>query len=119
MVAYEALRELEDAGLSAGVRNFFTVGAALSIFLVKLRLRPANRDGRRPALVRRWVNLNAHGDPVGGRLQGQPYQVDAEFLESPNLGCGRLDAVCAHGSYFLPANVAVNRDIFAAFVDRP
>ena len=82
MVAYEALRELEDAGLSAGVRNFFTVGAALSIFLVKLRLRPANRDGRRPALVRRWVNLNAHGDPVGGRLQGQPYQVDAEFLES-------------------------------------
>lgn len=120
VVAYEGLRQLEDDGLTAPqIRNFFTVGAALSIFLVKLRLRPANRDGHRPALVRRWVNLDANGDPVGGRLQGQPYQVDAEFLNLDNLGCGRFDAVCAHGSYFKPDNVAVNRDIFAAFIDRP
>ena len=91
---------------------------ALSIFLVRLNLRPANRDGRKPALVQRWVNLNAQGDPVGGRLQGRPYQVDAEFLRLPNLGCGRLDAACAHGSYFKEDNVAVNRDIFAAFIDR-
>lgn len=120
VVAYEGLRQLEDDGLTAPqIRNFFTVGAALSIFLVKLRLRPANRDGHRPALVRRWVNLDANGDPVGGRLQGQPYQVDAEFLNLDNLGCGRFDAVCAHGSYFKPDNVTVNRDIFAAFIDRP
>jgi len=69
--------------------------------------------------VRRWVNLDANGDPVGGRLQGQPYQVDAEFLNLDNFGCGRFDAVCAHGSYFKPDNVTVNRDIFAAFIDRP
>ncbi len=120
VVAYEALRALEDAGLTEPrVRNFFTVGAALSIFLVKLRLRAANRDGRRPALVRRWVNLCAVGDPVGGRLQGRPYQVDAEFLNLSNLGCGLLDAACAHSSYFESDNVAVNRDIFAAFIDRP
>lgn len=120
VVAYEGLRQLEDDGLTVpGVRNFFTVGAALSIFLVKLRLRPANRDGHRPAMVRRWVNLDANGDPVGGRLQGRPYQVDAEFLDLDNLGCGRLDAVCAHGSYFESDNVTVNRDIFADFIDRP
>jgi len=120
VVAYEGLRQLEDDGLTAPqIRNFFTVGAALSIFLVKLRLRPSNRDGHRPAPVRRWVNLDANGDPVGGRLQGQPYQVDAEFLNLDNLGCGRFDAVCAHGSYFKSDNVAVNRDIFAAFIDRP
>jgi hypothetical protein len=118
VVAYEGLRELEDSGMTqANVRNFFTVGAALSIFLVKQRLRPANRDGRRPAMVRRWVNLNAVGDPVGGRLQGRPYQVDVEFLNLANLGCGLLDASCAHGSYFQPGNVAVNRDIFAHFID--
>ncbi len=76
VVAYEGLRELEDGGLTSPlVRNFFTVGAALSIFPVKLRLRPANRDGRKPAMVRRWINLDAKGDPVGGRLQGQPYDV--------------------------------------------
>jgi hypothetical protein len=120
VVAYEGLRELEDQGLtSIRVRNFFTVGAALSIFPVKLRLRPQNQDGRRPALVRRWINLNAHGDPVGGQLQGRPYQVDAEFLDLPNLGCGILDASCAHGSYFKAGNDAVNRDVFAAFINRP
>ncbi len=89
VVAYEGLRELEDGGLTTRlVRNFFTVGAALSIFPVKARLLPANKDGRKPAMVRRWINLNAHGDPVGGALQGRPYQVDEEHLDLPNLGCG-------------------------------
>ena len=62
------------------------------------------------------MNLNAVGDPVGGRLQGRPYQVDVEFLHLPNLGCGVLDASCAHSSYFKPDNVTVNRDIFARFI---
>ncbi len=120
VVAYEGLRELEDAGLTTQrVRDFFTAGAALSIFPVKLRLRPANRDGRKPAMVRRWINLNAHGDPVGGRLQGRPYLVDAEFLNLANMGCGLLEASCAHGSYFKPENAAVNRDIFGNFINRP
>src|SRR6185369_11394400 len=45
VVAYEGLCELADAGLTQPrVRNFFTVGAALSIFLVKQRLRSANRN---------------------------------------------------------------------------
>jgi hypothetical protein len=114
VVSYEGLRELEDGGLSNPlVRNYFTVGAALSIFPVKMRLRPANRDGHKPAMVRRWINLNAKGDPVGGPLQGQPYEVDEEDLDLPNLGCGFFDAGCAHGSYFTVPNVQVNRDIFA------
>jgi hypothetical protein len=120
VVAYEGLCALEGAGATQPrMRNFFTAGAALSIFLVKLRLLPANRDGHLPALVQRWINLNATGDPVGGRLQGRPYQVDAEFLNLANLGCGIFDAGCAHSSYFQPLNVAVNRDIFADFINRP
>jgi len=113
VVAYEGLRELESSFSAPLVRNFFTVGSALSIFAVKSRLRPANRDGRRPRVVRRWINLDAQGDPVGGRLKGQPFQVDEEDLNLPNMGCGFLDASCAHSSYFQVDNVAVNRDIFA------
>lgn len=119
VVAYEGLRALEDAGVTApNVRNFFTAGAALSIYPVKLRLRPQNRDGRKPAQVGTWINLDASGDPVGGHLQGNPYLVDAEYLDLSNMGCGWFDASCAHGSYFLASNVIVNRDIFAGFIDR-
>jgi metacaspase-1 len=104
------------------VRNFFTVGAALSIGPVKMRLRPANRDGARPAMVRRWLNLNAHGDVVGGPLQGRPYEVDSDFPNLDPFGCrsflGLVNPQCAHGSYFVGGNDAVNRDIFAEFIDQ-
>jgi hypothetical protein len=118
VVAYEGLRALEDEGLTnPQVGSFFTVGAALAIGLVRTRLLPANRDGHKPALVRQWINLNAHGDPVGGQLQGI-FAVDEEFLDLPNLGCGILDVGCAHGSYFKQDNEQVNRDIFAAFINQ-
>src|SRR5205807_342343 len=116
------LRELEDDNLTAPlVRNLFTVGAALSIEPVKARLRPANRDGHRPAMVRRWVNVDAHGDIIGGPLQGRPYQVDDDFPNVPAFGCGDflgiVNPACAHGSYFVEGNAAVNRDIFAKFIE--
>jgi hypothetical protein len=123
VVAYEGLRELADGGATEPrVRNFFTVGAALSIGPVKMRLRPANRDGVRPAMVRRWVNLNARGDVVGGPLQGRPYEVDHDFPSLEPFGCrsflGLINPGCAHSSYFAAGNDAVNRDIFAAFIDQ-
>jgi hypothetical protein len=124
VITYEALRQLEDQGLAPPlVRNLFTVGAALSIGPVKMRLRAANQDGRKPASVRRWVNLDAHDDLVGGPLEGRPYAVDDDFVNLQPIGCadvlGLVDPVCAHGSYFNAANLAVNRDIFAKFIDRP
>jgi hypothetical protein len=121
VVAYEGLRELEDAGLTQPrLRNLFTAGAALSIGPVKSALRPANHDGRRPAMVRRWVNLDAQGDVVGGPLQGRPYAVDNDFPNLDPFGCpaflGIVNPVCAHGSYFVAGNDAVNRDIFGNFI---
>ncbi len=121
VVAYEGLRELADRGVTAGrVRNFFTVGAALSIGPVKASLRPDNRDGRRPAMVHRWVNLDARGDVVGGPLKGRPYAVDHDFPSLAPFGCssflGIVNPSCAHSSYFVAGNNAVNRDIFAAFI---
>jgi pimeloyl-ACP methyl ester carboxylesterase len=123
VVAFEALRELAESGLTLPrVRNFFTVGAALSIAPVKMRLRPANRDGRRPVNVRRWLNINAHGDVVGGPLQGRPYQVDVDFPNVRPFGCGDflglVNPVCAHASYFVAGNAAVNREIVARFIER-
>ena len=123
VVAYEGLRELADKdGLTSPlIRNFFTVGAALSISPVKFRLRPANKDGRRPAMVRRWVNLNANGDPVGGPLKGRPYAVDFDFPNLDAFGCAKIlgfvNPSCAHGSYFTSGNLATNRDIFARFMN--
>ncbi len=124
VVAYEGLCELEDQGLTAPrVHTFFTVGAALSIPPVKQRLREANRDGRRPELVARWINLDARGDIVGGPLQGRPYQVDDDFPELEPFGCESIvplvevfNPSCAHGSYFQTGNDAVNQDIFARFI---
>ena len=123
VVAYEGLRELEDQGLTSPlVRNLFTVGSALSIGAVQRRLRPANRDGRRPSNVRRWVNLDARGDVVGGPLRGSGYAVDRDFVNLQPFGCGFFGALrpqCAHSSYFTAGNIVVNRDIFARYIDLP
>jgi metacaspase-1 len=124
VVAYEGLRQLQqDGSTQPAVRNLFTVGAALSIAPVKSRLRPANQDGARPASVRRWVNLNARGDIVGGPLRGRPYQVDFDFPSLNPFGCGDflglVNPKCAHGSYFQAGNLPVNRDIFGAYIERP
>ncbi len=123
VVAYEALRELDDASVTGRVRNFFTVGSALSIPTIKRNLLSNARDGRRPRLVGRWINIDARGDVVGGLLKGQPYAVDEEFLNCAPVGCssflGLINPKCAHGSYFNPQNHAVNRDIFGRFIERP
>lgn len=122
VVAYEGLRQMEDEGLSPPrIRNLFTVGAALSIGPVKLRLRDANKDGRKPGSVRRWVNLDAHGDIVGGPLKDRPYAADLDFVNLEATGCssflGVVNPGCAHGSYFESSNTAVNQGIFARFID--
>jgi len=125
VVAYEGLRELEQrTGLVGRVKNWFTVGSALSIGPVQGRLRPTNRPigsqkAPHPALVDRWINLDAKGDFVGGSL-GRKFQVDNEYLELSPTNCpSRLwgyDLNCAHGSYFQPDNLKVNRDIFARHI---
>jgi hypothetical protein len=114
VVAYEALRTLDRRQLPGEVLNFFTAGSALSIGLVYRRLE--TQDGAKPAHVRRWVNLDASRDLVGGPLRPMGYQVDEEYLNLEPTGCRLiLDGPwCPHSSYFQAANVGVNRDVFAA-----
>lgn len=121
VVAYEGLRELEqDSSLSGRVSNLFTAGSALSLGPVRASLREANRDGRRPNNVDRWINVDAQGDLVGGML-GDLFTVTQEYLSQDPTGCTRglfgYNLVCAHGSYFRETNLTVNRDIFARFLN--
>jgi hypothetical protein len=122
VVAYEALRGMDDGGPDlpdGSVRNFFTVGSALAIPPVKRRLLPSAIDGSRPRVVATWVNLNAMFDIVGGPLRGNPFAVDYEYLGLTPVGCSLLipNPVCAHSSYFRPENVAVNQDIFGRYIE--
>jgi hypothetical protein len=118
VVAYEGLRELEanEQFLQRYVSNFFTVGSALSIGTVRDFLRPENRDGRRPSMVNKWINLDAKGDLVGGTLWGM-FDISEETLKLNPTSCSQqwfgYDSVCAHNSYFFKENIAVNQEIFA------
>jgi hypothetical protein len=122
VVAYEGLVRLEAEGLVSGmVPNFFTVGAALSIPPIKSMLIPSAKDGHRPVMVRRWVNLDARFDIVGGSLAGNPYEVDPadDFVNLDPVGCSSWfpEPGCAHRSYFNGDNTAVNRDIFGSYIE--
>ena len=120
VIAYEGLRALEQHGFDTPpIGCWFTVGAALSIAPVRWSLLAPNKDGRKPKLVRRWINIDAQGDGVGGSLHPH-YAVDDEFLEQVPTGCTEgffgYDLRCAHGSYFRNENIVVNRDRFAKFL---
>ncbi|NDJ23308.1 hypothetical protein GS682_17035 [Nostoc sp. B(2019)] len=121
VVAYEGLRELEanEQFLQKYVSNFFTVGSALSIGKVGDFLRPENRDGRRPSIVNKWINLDAKGDLVGGTLWGM-FDISEETLKLNPTGCSQqwfgYDSGCAHNSYFVKENIAVNQEIFAKYI---
>jgi hypothetical protein len=119
VVAYEALRRMDTLTVPGWVQNLFTVGSALSIPPVRALLEAPPADPRpKPNLVKRWINLDAHGDIVGGPLKGY-FQVDDEFLEIEPFGCNAWlpSPACAHGSYFQTGNVEVNRDIFGEFIE--
>lgn len=121
VVAYEGLRHLDgDSTLpSLSVRNFFTLGSALSIAPVRHNLFDRVIDGRKPRLVSRWINLDARGDLVGGGLVGH-FAVDLERLRLPPVGCGLIPTlVCAHSSYFKPANLEVNANTLGRWIENP
>ncbi len=120
IVAYEALHVLSREGLRGRVNNWFTVGAALSIGYVAKQLRPSS--GHKPVIVNDWTNLDARGDGVGGSIRATGMQVDQEFLRLDPFGCkstfGLVSPACAHSSYFQAGNDAVNREVFAKFIQR-
>lgn len=117
VVAYEALRRWDNKSFAGRVHNLFTVGSALSIAPVRRGLeRPA---GPKPHCVKTWINLDARGDIVGGPLR-EEFAVDEEFLNLNPFGCNSWfpSPGCAHSSYFVPGNDAVNKDIFGSKIEQ-
>ena len=118
VIAYEGLRSLDPGTGSGRVRNFFTLGAALSLFPIGQRLLPQNQDGSRPTVVSRWLNLNAQGDPIGGQIQNHPFQVDVEYPTLCVPDAQEYQPGLAHQSYFNAQNTQVNQQILAHYLDR-
>ncbi len=101
VVGHHTLRRLQGHG---EVSMHCTLGSPLWMFPV----RQALRFDRPRAAARTWVNVDAAGDLVGGRL-GTLYDVTAEALNVAAPGSS------PHGSYFVPGNLRVQRDIVAAY----
>jgi hypothetical protein len=122
VVAYEGLRRLDSrppGSLRGVVHDLFTVGSALSISPVRENLAGRFPGGVKPSTVRRWVNIDALFDIVGGHIQGTSFAVDVERLRLPPVGCSfPVSLTCAHGSYFNPQNLRVNRDIFGLYISQ-
>ena len=123
VVAFESLRDMDVSGTAGSVENLFVVGSALSIGAVRRNLFGRIGDGRLPRNVRRMINLDAGGDPVGGPI-GDHFDVAREYLGLRPHGCTRipmkdiaLNPFCAHGSYFEAGNTEVNVDVFARHID--
>lgn len=112
VVAWEALATLPTR---LCVRSLVLVGAALSLKAVQRNLIP-RCDVARPGCCRRAVNLDAMGDPVGGTMLPF-FSVGEEHLGLVPVGCdatlGFVNPSDAHGSYFVPENMRVVRDVFA------
>ena len=121
VIAYEGLRrfDTQNSGSFRGtVHNLFTVGSALSIGPVKSNLAGRFPGGIKPHRVGRWINIDAQFDIIGGHIQGAPFAVDVERLNLAPVGCTfPVTPFCAHGSYFNPRNLKVNRDIFGRYID--
>ena len=124
VVAFEGMRRLDQQSFPGRVANLFVAGSALSIGAVQSNLFGRIGNGRTPVHVRRIINLDAGGDVVGGPI-GDVFTVDREFLGLDPTGCRKIpftgiaiNPVCAHSSYFVRQNRAVNRNIFAAHINQ-
>ncbi|MFN0147169.1 MAG: caspase family protein [Dehalococcoidia bacterium] len=96
VVGHHTLRDLGQAPVKLHV----TLGSPLWMQVVRDIL---DFDERR-AGFERWMNIDAEGDLIGGRLHPK-YAVDNDYLV-PSAGSGN-----AHGSYFRAENVLVQRDL--------
>lgn len=109
VVAYESLHDLAAKLPDKRVAVLFTLGSPLWMPPLRPFLRPASA---KPANVDRWVNITAHGDPVGGWLY-TGFPTDRDF-QAPGVA-----GVSAHSSYFTMNNAGVMQDLITHFLATP
>lgn len=98
VVTHNALRQIDSGQVALHV----SMGSPLWMLPVRRML---DLNGRRNA-CRNWINVDARGDLIGGRL-AEHFDVHHDY-KVPSVGGS------PHGSYFHPDNATVQRDIVAA-----
>lgn len=125
VVSYEGLRRLDEFDLPGRVNNLFVLGSALSLRTVRANLGDRLQKFSFPVLVDTWINVDASGDIVGGKLL-PTMKVTKEYLDQFPTGCPTrrwwwwpiaTDPGCAHSSYFRADNRKVNRRILARYIN--
>lgn len=111
VVGYEYLRVFGDRLPSPGV-TFFSIGCPLHFRFVRERTVQAEACREKLQGTRKWVNLNAVADVVGGQLT-PTFSPSAEFLQL-KTPCRKPNPECAHASYFDARN-KVCQEIFQRF----
>jgi hypothetical protein len=96
VVAYDSLWELSrEAGSTARVDQFVTLGSPLATRFIRLGVKGAGRHGaeRYPANVRRWANFSARGEMVALHPRLAPFFRDM-------VGFGLVDAIEDHAGLY-------------------
>lgn len=106
VVAYESLHDLAAALPDKRVAVLFTLGSPLWMPPIRGLVRPGPA---KPGNVDLWVNITAHGDPVGGWLYSD-YPLDRDF-QAPGVA-----GISAHSSYFTAGNAGVMQDLVSRFL---
>ncbi len=106
VVSYESLHDLSPKLPQSRVATFFTLGCPLWMPPLRPLLRPAPS---KPVIVDTWVNITAHGDPIGGWLY-TVFPTDRDF-QVPGVA-----RVSAHSSYFTMNNACVMQDLVSRFL---
>lgn len=109
VVTYESLIDLEVELPAFQLADLFTLGSPL--WMVQQLLN--DRSGRKPRNTGKWVNIHAQGDVIGSWLT-PGFRVDKDF-SVPDFH----NSNDPHGSYFLPGNAAVQRDIVEVTIVGP
>ncbi len=126
VVTYEGLRSLDGMDLPGRVNNFFTLGSALSLRTVRGNLLDRLQRFTLPERVDTWINVDAAGDIVGGKLR-PTMPVTREYLDQHPTGCKTrrrwwwpiaTDPLCAHSSYLRAENEKVNKTILAHYINK-
>lgn len=106
IVSYEALYDLSKTHPGKRVAALFTLGSPLWMLPIRPLIRPAPS---KPANVDRWINITAHGDPIGGWLYPH-FPLDRDF-QAPGV-----KGISTHSSYFTRGNAGVMQDLVSRFL---
>ena len=113
VVAYECLLTMESLNMRGKIRTFLTIGSPLSLVPVRELMDEGAQSVRRPALIKRWGNIDLQSDLLGGQILNHPFQVDFEFLELPDFLGAPNSKSSVHIPYPAPCIERISPELLA------